>query len=165
MSETERQSTASGLAWEVVANNTTGFRCGYVQIPGGHPLFGLDYSDVAPGILMEDLAEEPIGKRGIISLICASNDKGARLDILFDVHGSLTFAGPRHAKDDWWLGFDCGHSGDGKDAALMDARQNSIYARYGFSDGPVRTADYVEAECVSLAAQIVARWPLSEVPS
>jgi hypothetical protein len=156
----EKTGEANGLRYEVVARDE-GYRCGYVRIPKGHVLVGIGYSEDAPGVTQEDVAEEPIGKRGIISLVLSSASDGVRLDVLFGVHGSLTFAGPRYNKDDWWLGFDCGHYGDGRDFELMSEQARKHYAGWP-SEGPVRTAAYVEAECQSLAAQIVARYPLTE---
>lgn len=43
--------------------------------------------------------------------------------------------------DEWWFGFDCAHTGD--------KTMHSFY-----SDGVKRTADYVIAECESLARQL-----------
>jgi hypothetical protein len=158
--KTEITGEAHGLRYEVMANDC-GYRCGYVLIPKGHALFGVGYSDNAPGVSEEEVAEKPIGKRGIISLILSSDSDGVRLDVLFNVHGSLTFAGPRSNRYEWWLGFDCGHYDDGKDFELMSEQARKYYAGWP-SEGPVRTAAYVEAECQSLAAQIVARYPLTE---
>jgi hypothetical protein len=161
--KTEVTGEAHGLRYEVMANDS-GYRCGYVLIPKGHALFGVDCSDNAPGVAREDVAEEPIGKRGIIPLVIASRSDGVALDVLFDVHGSLNFAGPRHDDSEWWLGFDCGHCGDGKDFELMSEQSRKHYAGWP-SEGPVRTASYVEAECQSLAAQIVARYPIADEAS
>lgn len=67
--------------------------CGYVAVPPGHPLHGIDYDGVH-GLMPE-----------------------------LDVHGGLTYAAacrggichvpaPGEPDDVWWLGFDCGHAGD-----------------------------------------------------
>src|ERR1041385_9499024 len=79
-----------GFQWEVVVNPNTGFRCGYVRVPKGHPWHGKGYEQVDA-----------------------------------EVHGGLTFAEPDTecglgGEDNaWWLGFDCGHLGDGSDYSLM----------------------------------------------
>lgn len=158
----ERTGEAHGFAYEVIALSE-GWRCGYVRIPEGHPLFGVGYNSPAPGYTKAAIENEPIGKRGIFPLIVASlDDDGLSLELLFDVHGSLTFSGERNEKGDWWLGFDCAHAGDGKDESLMtDPRLLEIHRRFHFGDDdPVRTAEYVEAECISLARQIAERYPV-----
>ena len=42
------------------------------------------------------------------------------MDLYFNVHGSLTYSGDNDGtypveSNLWWLGFDCGHYGDGRD--------------------------------------------------
>ena len=65
-----------------------------------------------------------------------------------DVHGGLTFAGPRLADDDWWLGFDCGHLGDAQDPTLPHTVQMPSFG----CDQTVRTQEYVQRECEKLCA-------------
>ena len=161
MSKTEESGTTHGLDYAVVATSM-GHRCGYVRVPVGHPLHGLSYGDKAPGVCRADLDDEPIGKRGAIPLMCAALDgedeRAVALDILFNVHGSLTFGGSRSdGEGDWWLGFDCGHAGDRADPELLTSESyRSIYL-----GGVVRTLDYVRSECEILAKQIVERYPLA----
>ena len=157
----EASGTAHGLDYDVWSNRG-GYRCGYVRIPEGHALFGVDYSDEAPGVSKDDIAEEPLGKRGIISVFLAGLNDGVRLDLLFDVHGGLTFGGSRSNGGGWWLGFDCAHCGDAPDPDLMDEAMLRITSRYPRDPGDVvRSLDYVRSECESLAAQIVKRYPLA----
>ena len=69
-------------------------RCGYVEIPEDHPMFGKHYDDV--------------------------RDKDGDY---IDVHGGLTYdgAGDYPAKSTGhWYGFDCAHLGD----ASLDAERN-----------------------------------------
>lgn len=113
----------AGYEWEVT-NNGIGYRCGYVRVPYGHPWHGLDYDAI-----------------------------DAR------VHGGLTFAEPdTHcgkggADNAWWIGFDCAHAGDGADPELP-ARDGYSVRRYDFLlKDPVRTTEYVAAECRRLAEQ------------
>lgn len=109
-----------------------GALCGYVGVPEAHRFFEVDYDKV------HDKLEE------------------------LEVHGGLTFSdrcrpsedeseGICHAgsianKTVWWLGFDCGHSGD-------------VSPKYdhGFYDpmSSYRSFDYVKREVSNLAAQVV----------
>jgi hypothetical protein len=126
----------AGFEWEVTKNHS-GYRCGYVRIPAGHPWHGKGYGDeVLSGV---------------------------------EVHGGLTFAAPdtdcgKGGEDNaWWLGFDCAHFGDAKDPRIMTgeqiAHEIAMEHRYGSLSGRVdviRTTEYVEAECRSLAEQAAA---------
>lgn len=119
-------------------------RCGYVGVPVGHPLHGVDYNATTPHLPTE--CDEPIGKRGLLSCLTS---RGLNSPVMaFDVHGSLTHSGPIGCipGDDWLFGFDCGHAGDGRWGSMAE-----------YSDGPVRTEEYVVSECESLAEQIVAK--------
>jgi len=68
-----------------------------------------------------------------------------------DVHGGLTYSAagedylPGDA-DSWWFGFDCAHAGDGEITSNP----------YWRNEAPARSLEYVEAECESLAAQLIA---------
>jgi len=139
-----------------------GYRCGYVRIPPGHRLYGLSYSEQIP-VKFKELAGEKIGKRGIISFFCSGNlkpDDNVSMDLLFDVHGGITFSGKfdkNVKKKDWWIGFDCAHDGDAKDFDLMDKKQKDFYKDFNFNDGIVRKTEYVEKECKRLIDQII-KW-------
>jgi hypothetical protein len=107
----------------VTVHNGMGYRCGYVRIPKGHPWHGRNYGDI---------------------------------DV--DVHGGLSFAEPdmpcdKAGDDDaYWVGFDCGHSGDAQDPSLPSSRLADF--RMPFIDGDtVKTQSYVEAECHGLCEQ------------
>lgn len=128
-----------GFEW-CVTHNGTGYRCGYVRIPAGHPWHGKHYDDIdarCHGGLTFDEADEPC-------------DKG----------------GPDNA---WWIGFDCAHSGDRPDSTLTRNRLDpaskamldlgnfagSMLSLGDVSNLPagVRSQQYVEAECHSLCEQ------------
>jgi hypothetical protein len=119
-----------GFEWEIT-NNGIGYRCGYVRIPPGHPWHGRDYDSVEP---------YPA------------------------VHGGLTFAeadtdcGKGGEDNAWWLGFDCAHAGDAADPSLpgRDGKPLPSVVLHHFDDDVIRTTDYVEAECRSLAGQALA---------
>lgn len=146
-----------------------GHRCGYVGIPNGHPLYGKDCHDET-SILFSEIEGNPIGKRGILSIMmneCSDSADKVRLDMLFDVHGSITYAGQGHPIDNdlWWLGFDCGHIGDRRDLDKVleiwgsdpHIRQSiAIEKKYLYDeDCPIRDLDYVQQECRNLVDQII----------
>ena len=151
----------------VVTFSDMGHRCGYVGIPEGHILYGKHYSDYL-NIPKSEIENEPIGKRGIISLVFSALDDNdnVKLELYFDVHGGITYSN----KDDtypiesdlWWLGFDCAHYGDGKDMDLVEKYWGDdphIQKRIEFEKEyldyyPVRSQQYVEDECRSLVDQI-----------
>ncbi len=92
----ERRAIHKGLEYIVVAYSG-GWRCGYVKIPATRRMYGKGYTQ---SIVVDRQYES--------------------LEYLLDVHGGLTFAGrsTRFGRG-WWLGFDCAHSGDGKDFDIM----------------------------------------------
>jgi hypothetical protein len=157
MGTIESRGTHAGLDWLCMVSDQ-GHRCGYVEIPEGHALHGLSYDAQAPGVAWDDLREEPMGKRGIMAIF-ADTDAPPRLDVVFDVHGSLTFGGELRLAPGWWLGFDCAHDGDAPDPDHMSEERREFEARYA-TGGQVRSQAYVEAECRSLCEQITARYPL-----
>ena len=152
----------------VVVFGDMGFRCGYVGVEADNPLYGKDYTDYLD-INKSELDGEPIGKRGIMSILSAAfdEDERARLDMYFNVHGGLTYAGDRAdypvESNLWWLGFDCGHCDDGNDWDLVESywgdnpqmqRRLEINRDLGW-DREIRTKEYVENECKSLVDQII----------
>lgn len=112
--------------------------CGYVGVPKTHALHGVAYNSnhAAANSLWEKAKDGPMGKRGILSLLVADHD-APRLDVVFDVHGSLTFSGggdyPVASSGLWWFGFDAAHCDDSRD---------------------VQDEAYMAAECESLADQL-----------
>lgn len=127
-----------------------GHRCGYVGVGPDHPLHGKGHSEHVEALkqALEDAKQGEIGKRGVIPLLC-NDGETASMDIVFDVHGGVTYAGGGEKSeypvnsDLWWIGFDCAHSGDGS--------LNPVMSSLG---GPVRSLEYVADECESLAKQI-----------
>ena len=147
---------------------THGHRCGYVAVPEGHVLYGVRYGDTLPeavAFVTEELAKgEDISHRVVIPVfIAALSGNMNRLDVVIDVHGSLTYSesgegnypAPSTEKV-WWFGFDCGHYGDGKDFSIMDDSTREMCNegfRYIF-EGPIRSKEYVEKHCRLLARQL-----------
>ena len=140
--------TTTGL-WACAILTGMGHRCGYVGVSDAHPLHGVDYSQETD--CLEFPSDEAVGKRGIIPLLAGSRRAP---DVVFDVHGGLTFSGPMDwieaaPKGLWFFGFDCAHHGDAPEPG---------YTNYSvFSGGVVRSLEYVAGECESLAAQLINR--------
>lgn len=153
--------TEAGLR-AVVITTDLGHRCGYVAVTDKHPLHGMAYSDKIQGIDADAL---PVGKQGAIPLIIQAlgDTPGVGIDVLFDVHGSITYTGGgqypvENDENLWWFGFDAAHAGDARDPALMDEKQRQLYERLGIlgdADGDVRSCDYMMNECERLARQLV----------
>jgi hypothetical protein len=122
---------------------------GYVVIPAGHPLHGVEYVDQLPPVLMamvDKTMNWPIRKRSAIQLLCMSvND--ARAGDQFNVHGGVTYSGecywlPKDADKGFCYGFHC-------------SRCDDLAPGYSFlSGGTYRNLEYVKAECESLADQL-----------
>ena len=127
-----------GLEWMVI-HNGNGYRCGYVRLPAGHPWHGENYDDI------------PV-----------------------TVHGGLTFTEPDKPCDapgpdtDWWIGFDCAHSGDAPDPELpINGGHDSLFMDFmlsfaercfpdeNFAMPEIRSQEYVERECLSVCEQAV----------
>ena len=136
----------------VVLMGSLGHRCGYVGVPPGHPLHGIEYSSPCAA-LQEVSDEEGIGQRGIIPLVIAACNPDRMLapDVVFDVHGGITYSGEGDypvPSDLWWFGFDCAHHGDAPDLGSR---------RYGDCGGVHRSLEYCEQQCESLAEQLIMR--------
>lgn len=160
---------ATGLPCLIVRGWATGTLCGYVGIPTTHPLYEVSYSDEHPSLktLFEKMKEGQIGKRGVIPLICSP---GASPDVVFNVHGSLTYSGHCEPGEDdstgichiaededkvWWFGFDCAHCMDR--APAMDAKLKEYLPDRDLSyreRNEYRNLEYVTQEVQLLAAQL-----------
>lgn len=126
-----------GFEWEIV-HNGGGYRCGYIRVLPGHPWYGKTDSDY----YTEDYDRIPGGP---------------------SCHGGVTFSdygkpcSTHGEKDEWWIGFDCAHAGDGIDLTLpFDS--DKVYRVYSDMERPksweeVRDTEYVKAECLSLCEQ------------
>ena len=142
-----------------------GHRCGYVKIPKKHYLYGKSYYEQL-NIKFGEIAHQPAGKRNPITLLLSSNLKpedNISMDLLFDVHGGITFSGEGAStyfnRKGWWIGFDCAHSGDKPDYELMSVRHKHSYENIGIGCGvgcgEIRSKEYVEQECKNLIDQII----------
>lgn len=142
-----------------------GHRCGYVEVPEGHPWHGLDYDAEVDGSLdLEQTLEDAYENHGVVNVFLAAVSGGERstLDLLVKVHGGLTYARDRLAGVEgksWWLGFDCAHAWDAKDESIMSERllalEREMAAKFPRDeDQRVWTEEDVAAETERLAAQI-----------
>lgn len=153
--------TEAGLQAAIIFTRQK-FYCGYVGVPKEHPLFEVPYGSDTP-YLPKFGEDEMVGQRGVISLIC-SGDRLQSPELVFDVHGSLTFSNkwdkgdiPELVDGLWYFGYDCAHAGDGE-FPDVDGEGNIINDRLGFSyvsmDQP-KSLEFNIEQCESLAAQIV----------
>ena len=175
--------TAAGFPAVIRFNDHIGVYCGYVGVPHNHPLFGVAYDKSNKYVKAPDDGEK-VGKRGTLPLFIAAlsddEDRMRALDVVFDVHGGLTYSGlgrskkgqPSFPDNDerpgyWWFGFDCGHAGDGRHEGWLRKQREkhpSIANVWrNFEGDEFRGLCYVEAECERLAIQLVdrvrSRWP------
>jgi hypothetical protein len=135
-------------------------RCGYVGILPEHPAYQKGYSEQLDAISQEQVDNTTLGKKSSILMLTATcssdnefNSVRRSLDILIDCHGGLTYSGgngkyPVEAEATWWFGFDCAHYDD---ASIEPTEFDLKYP----TGGTVRTLEYVEAECESIAQQLL----------
>ena len=137
---------ATGLPC-LAKRNRSGAWCGYVGIPAGHPLHGLDHDDdrlegveVHGGLTYADGCQED--DRPIEERICH-------------------IPGPGEPDNVWWFGFDCGHSMDLSPALEARTRQLGLsmpeYSMPEWMQSHYRTFGYVRDECTTLAKALAER--------
>lgn len=158
-----------GLRCVGIAITDMGHRCGYVGVPKGHVLYGVGCSDTLPvavSFVTEEIVKSAeMGSRGAIPILLAVLSGNAnRLDVVIDVHGSLTYSGcgegnkyPVPDTDLWWFGFDCSHCDDGKDLSIMDAATKKQYIEghsWYCNTETVRSKEYVEQHLRLLSIQL-----------
>lgn len=152
-----------------------GYRCGYVGIPEGHPLYGKK-EDVKLNMTIREMAEKEteVNKRNSVSTLLlemADEDELVELGAYFNVHGGITYCSGGHdskhpiESDLWWFGFDCGHCCDAPDIEKMEdlwGDDPKIRRRIDeplsipiLVDMEVRTMEYVQEECKRLVDQII----------
>ncbi len=119
---------ATKLPCLIRRNNRAGNLCGYVGVPEGHLWFGKKYgaidADVHGGLTFADECQEEDKEHGI----CHVEEDGIKR---------------------YWLGFDCGHSGD----FAPGMRSLNFPGFPGFSV-TYKTVEYVKQECADLARQV-----------
>lgn len=135
-----------------VVRHYYGHLCGYVRIPGDHPLFRTDDAEPVPGRLrdrIDQMMKEPIGGRPPAQVLMSVIEGHIRSGLLVDVHGGITYSGPGVLADDeivsgWWWGFDCNHMDDESPSPEVPKLPEAEY----------RTFEYAKSECKSLARQL-----------
>ena len=158
----------------VIIFHDGGFRCGYVGLPKGHPLYGKDYNDKLKATF-EEILDQPFGKRNPFQMLLFTFNNNqpedeVQLGLYFDVHGGITYSdggdNSTHPIESslWWLGFDCGHAGDDKDWELVEKlwgdepvvqRRLEYEKEIHFEGDVLRTLEYVQQECKNLVDQII----------
>lgn len=112
-----------------VAVNDLGYRCGYVGVPKGDPLYGMQYDD---------------------EIFYAVSVHGG-----LSFSDTRKFVTP---DDIWFFGFDCGHCGDAVDKMTEEGKAHlnrEPPSFYNFLlEGHVWTLDEVIAESESMADQL-----------
>ena len=154
-----------GLRCIVIQNHRSGYRCGYVGVSMDHFLHGINYHEETWKLgmfsscrLQQEVNGEDIG--WINMFCCAFNGVTSRPDIMFSVHGGLTYSGGGDYPiegDWWWFGYDCGHLDDRADVDLMDEKMKEIHVKFHLGTyGIIRSKEYCENECIGLAEQLKA---------
>lgn len=115
----------------IVTGVSTGYRCGFIAIPKGHPLFEMDH---------DRLNQIEVYGGWTYS------DRTANYPVVADAAT-------------WWIGFDCGHSGESRDFQLMaelgEAKKVSMMRQgMGFSASSVNSVDFVISELKSAVKKI-----------
>lgn len=143
----EKEWISNGLKCIVVFQKG-GYRCGYVEVPQTHPLFGKHYNNYINDSINIEIKD------------------------FFNVHGGITFSGEcseySTTTKNWWFGFDCAHWNDMPDFDLVHKyfpEENTLsFAIKEFEikvdsdceiDYSVKTLDYVVEQCENLAKQLV----------
>lgn len=155
---------STGYRCAILRHHTGKHLCGYVQIPKSHILHKLHYRDKVPRLLqwkLDNVLQQPVGQRGVFTIFMAmaNTDKKHEIEMLFDVHGSITFTGELADRIGTWYGFDCAHSGDlspGYDELLMKHSPELIFRD---KQDSYRSMEWVKQETDMLAAQVYElRW-------
>lgn len=105
-----------------------GHLCGYIQVPQSHPVHGLTYQD------------------------------DWEKDLLPGVHGGWTYSeagSPLREEDtpgEWWIGFDCLHSGDGAPKYILQELGTPVKSALA---GTYRDISYVRFELERAAGDLI----------
>lgn len=132
---------ATGLDCLIVRNRL-GALCGYVGLPPGHRLHGVDYYDA------EDAADLHVHGGLTFADRC---QEGAE-----DGPGVCHVPEPGRPAEVWWLGFDCAHAGDlspGLQEDLAKAGVDTSWRSGMFAD-VYRDFGYVQGQVTDLARQL-----------
>ena len=119
----------------VIVGQKSGHRCGYIELPEGHHLYGKHYDDVTNFVDVHG---------GWTYSEYTSNNYPVATN-----------------KNSWWIGFDCGHWNDGKDLELVKLLGDERYIKHCIEMNnmypetmEIRTTEYVENELIEAIKQI-----------
>lgn len=143
------QDELTGLPCLVRRSPATGAWCGYVGVAEGHPLFEKKTDD----------CDENLSVHGGVTFNSFCDPDPAHKE-----HGICHLVEPSENDRVWWIGFDCGHSGDympemARASELMGEQIPKLREFGNLWDRPemvYRNLAYVQAECRFLAVQLVA---------
>lgn len=150
----------------LILRQQRGHLCGYVAVPPGHPLHGIDYNERSDRLVaaLDARKEQPLGENPSFALLirCAFgvDEFDPTPETVFSVHGGITHSGACQgaichvAKDGepddvWWFGFDAAHCDD------WSPGSHEFDVRHGFKrHGAYCDVEYMKAETERLAAQL-----------
>jgi hypothetical protein len=114
----------------LIVRNGGGALCGYVGLPPGHPLHGVDYGD-------ERMPALDVHGGLTFAALCHESPLG-------EGYGVCHRPEPGRPDAVWWLGFDAAHAGD----------LSPAYRSYPFETDTYRDLEYVRGQCADLARQL-----------
>jgi hypothetical protein len=142
----------SGYSCEILRHPSIGHLCGYVDLPDGHPLNGISYSEkfLAPRELIKGFTDDEYAFEEVVTRWVKSPIDLVETSIegLIRVHGGVTYGRTKDGVTR--IGFDCGHAWDVSPKAPYSRDDDSTY----------RDIEYVTNETESLATQLheIASW-------
>lgn len=110
-----------------------GALCGYVGVPKGHPLYGVDYERVP-----DELHQAAHGSLTYSDTCHETGDPS---------FGICHVPEPGRPDDVWWLGFDTAHAYDLVPSMADEPHDTDVYRDFA----------YIQDECASLAQAIAAK--------
>jgi len=156
---------AYGLTCFVYRYAPYGHWCGYVGVPKSHKLYGLNYTQASKSLtkLLEKRKRQKVnikemGLGPLLAMASSIEELKPTLEIVFDVHGGITFSGKPSViwkvDNKWFFGFDTAHTGD----LVCQILEKLSYKEKDFwlkeSGYTYKTKEYVIQETNKLARQI-----------
>lgn len=108
----------------IIASKQMGHRCGYVGVTKDHFLYGVEYNQKLDELkkVWEQVKNNTVDMNANWMALILSDGSGISPDMIFEVHGGLTFTGTfkEYGDEYWFLGWDCAHCDDAKDLDLIE---------------------------------------------
>jgi hypothetical protein len=144
-----------GLFCVVSRMPRTGCLNGYVSVPEGHTLYGVEYNGE---VVVPDIKDVKFNGN-YIGLLCTDAAKAEAniisMDMVINVHYGLTFSRDclYNIEKDllgklWWFGFDTAHSSD------LQPIEDERFSHFDRSGNTYKDFDFVLSETKSLAEQL-----------